>query len=797
MENIDMDKAISEGIQGFPVRILVVDDHPNIAATLARAISQLRGDINVIPATSGKQALELANKDVVDVLITDMMMPGMNGLELIEHLHRHPAGRPLHTILMTAYDVPGLKETARRLNVQETIIKPVPPERICQIVKQVLDSMGSAHIPVQMAQKSHSFKILIADDIPDNVTLVSRYIKNEGYAYVTAANGIEVLQKTRQEMPDLILLDVNMPEKDGFTALKELRADPEIKHIPVIILTAARPSPSDIELGLNLGADDYVTKPFDKRELLARIRTKLRVKEMEDLTRRRNRELSVLPEIGKELSARLDINELSDVVLHRAVETLGAMMGHIIILDPKGPIHKQYCISATVSLSQEIHFPVLNDLIEQIKDARQGLIIDDTRVDSRWKLVPDNPSISVTIAPMFGHLDLIGLLILTHEQANYFKLEHLMLLQAIAGQAAIAVENIQLYMGVAQEQQRLSTVLQSVADPILMFDAYGCLSLLNPTAEKLFTDYQTKLGLPLIRNCGYDKLIEALEEALSSGESKTDEIPWPDQRVFTASFTLLKGGGCVVILHDVSHFKTLEKVKNEFIATASHDLKNPITTILGFSDLISKAGPLNENQLDFANRIHSSAENMSELVQNLLELAKMDTGVELKRETVDLNELMAQVRDEFEPQAQIKKQALTFQRFACESAMQGDPFQLRQALRNLVGNAIKYTPANGTVSLAIDAQQYTVMLHVRDTGYGIPEEDLPHIFDRFYRVRSEAVKEIDGNGLGLAIVKSIIEKHEGQVSVESELGKGSCFTVALPISTIGIARASNIVNNPV
>ena len=791
-----MDKAISEGIQGFPVRILVVDDHPHTAATLARAISQLRENISVIPATSAKQALELANKDVVDVLITDMMMPGMNGLELIEHLHAHPAGRPLHIILMTAYDVPGLKETARRLKVQETIIKPVPPERICQIVKQVLDSMGSAHNPMPMAQKPNSFKIMIADDIPDNVTLLSRYINNEGYAYITAANGIEVLQKTRQEMPDLILLDVNMPEKDGFTALKELRADPEIKHIPVIILTAARPSPSDIERGLNLGADDYVTKPFDKRELLARIRTKLRVKEMEDFTRRRNRELSVLPEIGKELGARLDINELSDVVLHRAVETLGAMMGHIIILDPKGPIHKQYCISATVSLSQEIHFPVLNDLIEQIKDARQGLIIDDTRLDSRWKLVPDNPSISVTIAPMFGHLDLIGLLILTHEQANYFKLEHLMLLQAIAGQAAIAVENIQLYRGVAQEQQRLSTVLQSVADPILMFDAYGCLSLLNPTAEKMFTDYQTKLGLPLIRKCGYDKLIEALEEALSSGESKTEEIPWPDQRVFTASFTLLKeGGGCVVILHDVSHFKTLEKVKNEFISTASHDLKNPITTILGFSDLISKAGPLNENQLEFANRIHSAAENMSELVQNLLELARMDAGVEGKRETVDLNELMSEVKDEFELQAQIKKQSLTFQRFAGQSALQGDPFQLKQALRNLVGNAIKYTQTNGTVRLAIEAQQYTFLLHVRDTGYGIPEEDLPLLFNRFYRVRTEAVKDIEGNGLGLAIVKSIVEQHGGQVSVESELGKGSCFTIALPISMTDIERVSTVVNN--
>jgi len=586
-----------------------------------------------------------------------------------------------------------------------------------------------------------------------------------------------------------------MPEKDGFTALKELRSDPEIQHIPVIILTAARPSPSDIERGLNLGADDYVTKPFDKRELLARIRTKLRVKEMEDLTRRRNRELSVLPEIGKELSARLDINELSEVVLHRAVETLGAMMGHIIILNPKGPIHKQYCISATVPLTQEIHFPALNDLIDQIKDARQGLIIDDTRVDSRWTVVADNPSLSVTIAPMFGHLDLIGLLILTHEQANYFKLEHLMLLQAIAGQAAIAVENIQLYMGVAQEQQRLSTVLQSVADPILMFDAYGCLSLLNPTADKMFTDYQTKLGLPLIRNCGYDPLIEALEEALSSGESKVEEIPWPDQRVFTASFTLLKGGGCVVILHDVSHFKALEKVKNEFISTASHDLKNPITTILGFSDLISKAGPLNDNQLDFANRIHSSAENMSELVQNLLELARMDAGVERKHESVDLNELMSEVKDEFELQAQIKKQSLTFHRYAGKCELQGDLFQLKQALRNLVGNAIKYTPTNGTVSLTIEAGQYTLLLHVRDTGYGIPEEDLPLLFNRFFRVRTEAVKDIEGNGLGLAIVKSIAEQHGGRVHVESELGKGSCFSIALPISMPDIEYVSNVVNN--
>jgi CheY-like chemotaxis protein len=251
-----MDKPKPADNKSAPVRILVVDDHPNTATTLARAISQLGDGIHVISATSGKQALEYASDDTVDVLITDMMMPGMNGLELIEQLQAHPAGRPLHTILMTAYDVPGLKETTRRLKIQNTIIKPVPTEHICQIVRQVLDSMDRENIPGGAAENSHHFKIMIADDAPDNVNLLSRFITNEGYDFIVASNGVEVLQKAHLEMPDLILLDVNMPEKDGFTALKELRADSLIGHIPVIILTAARPSPNDIQWGAP-GAHPY------------------------------------------------------------------------------------------------------------------------------------------------------------------------------------------------------------------------------------------------------------------------------------------------------------------------------------------------------------------------------------------------------------------------------------------------------------------------------------------------------------------------------------------------------------
>ena len=131
------------------VRVLVVDDHPSTAKTLARAIAQLGSQVNVTHATSGKDALEQASSDSVDVLITDMMMPGMNGLELIDKMQSNPGGRPAHIILVTAYDVPGLRETARRLKVDETILKPVHPEHICQIVSNIIGSMGPAPVTVE------------------------------------------------------------------------------------------------------------------------------------------------------------------------------------------------------------------------------------------------------------------------------------------------------------------------------------------------------------------------------------------------------------------------------------------------------------------------------------------------------------------------------------------------------------------------------------------------------------------------------------------------------------------------
>lgn len=663
------------------VRILIVDDHPSTAATLARALGQLGSAAEVISATNGSEALEKVKDKGVDILITDMIMPEMTGLELIEKLRDHPGGKPSRTYLVTAYDVPGLKVTASRLKVNEVLIKPIRPERIYQIISRDIEEMKQSTQPLKNAgPEKRKFKILVADDRPDNLTLLARYLEYEGYDHVEAKDGEEALIKAQDETPDLILLDVDMPKKNGFAVLEEIRSNENLKHIPIIILTAARLDSADVQEGLNLGADDYITKPFDRRELMARIRTKLRVKEAEDATRRRNRELSLLPEIGKELSARTELKDIANVLLKRTAETLGAIEGHMVMLDANGNTTEHYQISVSNPEAITEQMILEQSLLNHVLDTRQGVIVEDATKNEYWLFNEKDQTRSAVIAPLFGRRDLLGLLLLTHEQENYFTLDHLLLLQAIASQAAIAIENVRLYQNVTEEQ------------------------------------------------------------------------------------------------------KQLEKIKNEFIATASHDLKNPIMSISGFSNLLTKAGPLNDQQEEFVDRIQSSTKNMLELVQNMLHLTEIDLQKsETSRESIEAIALLKEVVNEFEIQAAQKSQKFALQSEVATAYIHADLLQIKQVFRNLIGNAIKYTPNGGEIKVITKLAQDYLEVQVQDTGYGIPSADLPHIFDRFYRVRTGKTTEIEGNGLGLAIVKSIAEAHGGDVRVQSKPDEGTTFMLDLPL----------------
>ena len=765
-------------------RILIVDDHPNTASMLARALEKanFKRPVEIVTACSGDEALQVGSAGPLDVLITDFMMPGMSGLNLIEAMHNN-GQKPGYTILVTAYDTPGLDEVAKRLKVDRYLVKPVRPEAIQSIVLQQLEGQFQAQEQVE-PEPPTPFKILIADDYPDNLRLLSVRLRSEGYTFIAAADGVETLEKLRAEMPDLVLLDINMPRKDGLEVLQEMRADPEIAHIPVIVVSAARVGSHDVLAGLNLGADDYIVKPFDWNEMAARVRTKLRVKKVEDTLRRRNRELNLLPEIGQDLSARLDVDELSTILLERVVAKLGATNGHVYIFQPDGDVfHKTH---RKIDLTQWSEESALGWIVTQGIEAKvvaegRGVLIRDTESEPHWLKTPLEDAHSAISVPFLGRHKVLGVLTLSHHEPNHFNEEQLNLMQAIASQAAIAIENAQLYSTIEQEQKRLQAVLHAVADAIMLMDENGRVQLVNPAGSRLFTDVNTRLGYPLPTGKGYDPLLELVSQAKKNSISVDGEVPWPDGRTFSVMITPVEQGGHVTVLHDVSHFKELERVKDEFIATASHDLKNPITSVLGYSELMTRVGPLTEQQTEFLSRIRHAAGQMNDLVLGLLELARLDAGIPITREPLSLKDLLKGVTQEFQPKATEKNQTLELLPIE-QGLVMGDPLRLRQVLRNLVGNAIKYTPNDGHVTVGAEPQDRYIQIFIQDNGLGIPAKDLPFIFDRFYRVHADDRSDIEGNGLGLAIVKAIVEQHGGKITVESEHGKGTCFRFTLPLS---------------
>ncbi|GAB4213620.1 MAG: hybrid sensor histidine kinase/response regulator [Synechococcales cyanobacterium] len=228
--------------------------------------------------------------------------------------------------------------------------------------------------------------------------------------------------------------------------------------------------------------------------------------------------------------------------------------------------------------------------------------------------------------------------------------------------------------------------------------------------------------------------------------------------------------------------ETLGHLKDQLLSTVSHDLKSPLTVILGLSRILQAtlSGLPPEQVQDMLGKIHHSAEKMVQLITDLLDLSRIEQGMQLQLQRIDLAALLGQQMHHFEFSAQQKQIPLSLSLPDETLSVRADPQRLEQVLSNLLSNAIKYTPNQGTVQVQVVLEPTLIHVQVRDTGFGIPAADVAHVFDRFYRVNHPQHRQETGTGLGLAIAKSIMEQHGGDLQVSSELGVGSVFTMVLP-----------------
>jgi two-component system NtrC family sensor kinase len=232
-------------------------------------------------------------------------------------------------------------------------------------------------------------------------------------------------------------------------------------------------------------------------------------------------------------------------------------------------------------------------------------------------------------------------------------------------------------------------------------------------------------------------------------------------------------------MQEITHLKELDRIKTDFVNTVSHDLRSPLTAIYGFVGLIDRVGPINEQQAEFIRHIQSSVQNITSLINDLLELGRIEADYDLQMKDVDLNEIVSQSVETLDYQVNEKMQQMELSFPPQIPRILGNPLQLQRMVTNLIENAIKFTPAFGKINVSCRSETNQVFLEVADNGPGIPLEDQPRIFDKFYR-GSNLSQNTPGTGLGLSIVKSIVEKHHGRIWLESS-PTGTTFTVILPI----------------
>lgn len=343
------------------------------------------------------------------------------------------------------------------------------------------------------------------------------------------------------------------------------------------------------------------------------------------------------------------------------------------------------------------------------------------------------------------------------------------------------------------DEAKLSAILSSMVEGVLVVDKKGAIILMNPSLKKDFLVEMDPVGkkpLEVIRNVALQDLVE---NVLSSSQPRvvSQEIILvvPQERFFMVnSVPILRDSemeGAVLVFHDISELKRLERIRQDFVANVSHELRTPLSSIKGYAEtLLEGALEDKNNARDFVGIIHRDSERLSKLIDDILDLSKIESGkMRMSFGPVDLGEVARRTLSILENQAKAKNISIQLNMPEGLPFVRADETRLIQVLMNLTDNAIKYTPEGGRVAIVVSAEGGFVRVDVTDTGIGIPEKDLPRIFERFYRVDKARSREMGGTGLGLSIVKHIVSAHDGQVWVASNPGQGSTFSFTTPIVT--------------
>ena len=630
--------------------------------------------------------------------------------------------------------------------------------------------------------------LIVDDDIRNIEFLRDSLLIPSGYRALSAADGEAALDLALKEEPDLILLDLQMPKMDGFDVLEALHR--EGREIPTILITAHGSESVAIQ-AFRLGVRDYFPKPFKVTEImgaversLAEVRLRQEKQELTERVENINRqleqklkELTILYGVSKSVTSLLDPDKLLTRIVEATMYVTGAEEISLFLLDEET---QELQLRAVQGVGEHEARPVRrsadNAVVRQVMSTGQVAMIQTARTRKT------DPLQATLAVPLRARSGTIGVLHATNKMAmEPFSENDPYLLSVLADYAAIAIENARLFAEVEEQRTKLETILTGSEDLIIVTDDDGLVLLLNPAAANAFCLEKVEMvGKPLLEVASNEALDQLFRLPGTGNGVRNLEVPLVDGRTFYASLSPVTDVGWALIMRDITHLKELDRMKSDFVATITHDLRSPLTAIQGSLRLLPQLGQLNDEQADFAKRAMRNVEHMDDLISSLLDIGRIEAGLEMEMSAIHMDLVIEEAVSNLMGHA--KSKGLVLRAIVLDDLplVTGNHMRLTQVMTNLLDNAIRYTPQGGSVTVRATAEADHVTVSVIDTGVGIPAKAKARIFDKFYRVEGPQAEESPGMGLGLATVKSIVEKHGGQVWVQSKVEEGSTFCFTLP-----------------
>jgi two-component system phosphate regulon sensor histidine kinase PhoR len=493
----------------------------------------------------------------------------------------------------------------------------------------------------------------------------------------------------------------------------------------------------------------------------------------DEALRHRVNELSALNQVSRAVSASLDLNEVYKVLvaqvnLHWPVEAV-----RLYLLDEQGQSLSLHTGAATANGSRPHELG--KGIIGQAVAKGEAIFANEAQSHPHYLREIDGmdgrDSDSVACVPLRIQERVVGVLALLNKADGQFTEADVSRLVAFANPVATAIENANLFEESERQRAAILATAQTLSQPLLILDEHGEVLVSNESANELLEEHMAQLF-----------------EGISHAAGRTAEI-LIGERTYLASAQHLIDVGTIIVMQDITYVKQLEKDRAEFMHALSHDLKSPLTSIMGWAQLLEKVVSLDERGVGYVDKLVASAERMLDLINQMLQTVARGDTVQISRQPCDMEHVVATVMSDAEGAALHKSIHVDYQMTGKPYHILADETRLYHMLLNLVDNAIKYSPEDTTIYVKLDFSDEKITIRVQDEGEGIPEQDLPRLFDKYYR--GTEAKVHPGAGLGLSVVWAIADAHDGRASVRNRAEGGAEFEVVLP----GTLRVS--AQNPV